>query len=575
MRWTQTFIPTLKEDPSDAEMASHKLMVRAGLMRKLTSGVYTYLPLGLRTIKKVERIVREEMDRTGALETLLPILHPAELWKESGRWDVYGKELMRPIDRHDREHALGPTHEEVITDLVRREIRSYKELPVTFYQIQTKFRDEIRPRFGVIRAREFIMKDAYSFHRDVKSLRETYMAMHRAYSQVFERCGLRFTAVEADSGAIGGDFTHEFMVLAGAGESEVVSCGCGYSATLERAQTAPQSVTGESTRERGERAPLEKIHTPGLKTAEEVANFLGVKTSSLVKTLLYRVKDDTIAALIPGDRELNEAKLKHFLKVDAISMCSPEQILERTGGPLGFSGPIGLKGVRLVADPRLKRMQSFVVGANEADYHYTNANLERDFTVTEYADLVVARQGDPCVKCGKSVSITQGIEVGQIFELGTKYSEVMGATYLDHDGQERPFVMGCYGIGITRTVAAVIEQNHDASGIIWPLSVAPYEVEILPVNVNDDVLRKAGEDVYERLCRRGLEVLLDDRDQRPGFKFKDADLIGLPIRVVIGEKAMADGKVEIHIRKTGESTRVLLDHAAETIQALIAEKRVY
>ena len=571
MRWSQTFIPTLKEDPSDAEIPSHKLMIRAGLMRKLTSGVYTYLPLGLRAIKKVERIVREEMDRTGALETLLPILHPAELWKESGRWDVYGKELMRPIDRHDREHALGPTHEEVITDLVRREIRSYKELPVTFYQIQTKFRDEIRPRFGVIRAREFIMKDAYSFHRDDKSLRETYMAMYEAYSRVFERCGLKFTAVEADSGAIGGDFTHEFMVLAGAGESEVVSCGCGYSATLDRARTAPWVETQKS----GKLAPLAKVHTPNLKTADDVAKFLGVMTPFLVKTLLYQVKGETIAALIPGDRELNEAKLKHFLKVDAIAMSSPEQILECTGGPLGFSGPVGLEGVRLIADERLKGMENFVIGANEADFHYTNANLERDFAVTEYTDLVVARKDDPCVKCGKSVSITRGIEVGQIFELGTKYSEVMGATYLDHDGRERPFVMGCYGIGVTRTVAAVIEQSHDANGIIWPLSVAPYEIEVLPVNVNDEVLRKAGEDVYERLLRRGFEVLLDDRDQRPGFKFKDADLVGLPLRVVVGEKAMADGKVEIQVRRTGESTRVLLDQAPEQIQALIAAKKVY
>jgi prolyl-tRNA synthetase len=571
MRWTQTFIPTLKEDPSDAEIPSHKLMVRAGLIRKLTSGVYTYLPLGLRAIKKVERIVREEMDRTGALETLLPILHPAELWKESGRWDLYGKELMRPIDRHDREHALGPTHEEVITDLVRREIRSYKELPVTFYQIQTKFRDEIRPRFGVIRAREFIMKDAYSFHTDDKSLRETYMAMYQAYSRVFERCGLKFTAVEADSGAIGGDFTHEFMVLAGAGESEVVSCGCGYSATLDRARTAPRVETQKS----GKLAPLAKVHTPNLKTADDVAKSLGVRTSSLVKTLLYQVKGETIAALIPGDRELNEAKLKHFLKVDAVAMSSPEQILECTGGPLGFSGPVSLKGARLIADERLKGMENFVVGANEADYHYANANIERDFAVIDYTDLVVARKGDPCVKCGNSVSIAQGIEVGQIFELGTKYSEAMGATYLDHDGQERPFVMGCYGIGVTRTVAAVIEQSHDANGIIWPLSVAPYEIEVLPVNVNDAVLRKAGEDVYERLIRRGFEVLLDDRDQRPGFKFKDADLVGLPLRVVVGEKAMAEGKVEIHVRKTGESTRVLLDQAPEQIQALIAAKKVY
>ncbi len=570
MRWTQTFIPTLKEDPADAEITSHKLMIRAGLMRKLTSGVYSYLPLGIRTIKKVEEIVREEMDRTGALETLLPILHPAELWKESGRWDVYGKELMRPVDRHGREHALAPTHEEVITDLVRREVRSYKELPVTFYQIQTKFRDEIRPRFGVIRAREFIMKDAYSFHSDADSLRKTYMAMYQAYSRVFERCGLDFTAVEADSGAIGGDFTHEFMVLAGEGESEVVSCNCGYSATLEKAKTATRAKAGEHV----DLAPLKKVHTPGLRTVEDVAKFLSVSSSDLVKTLLYQAKGTTVAALVPGDRELNEAKLKNALGVDMVSMSTPEEILEVTGGPLGFSGPIGLKEIRLIADENLKSMRNFVVGANEADYHYANANLERDFSIAEYADLTVARQADACVKCGNPVSIRRGIEVGQIFELGTKYSVAMGATYLDHDGQERPFVMGCYGIGITRTVAAVIEQNHDKNGISWPLSVAPYAIEVLPVNVNDETLRKAGEDIYQRLLRRGLEVLLDDRDQRPGFKFKDADLVGLPIRVVVGEKAMADGKVEIQLRRTGETRRVLLDQAADAVQSLIADKHI-
>ncbi|MFH0778600.1 MAG: proline--tRNA ligase, partial [Candidatus Eisenbacteria bacterium] len=352
MRWSKTFIPTLKEDPADAEIASHKLMVRAGLMRKLTSGVYTYLPLGLRSVKKVEEIVREEMNHTGALETLLPILHPAELWKESGRWDVYGKELMRPVDRHNREHALGPTHEEVITDLVRREVRSYKELPVTFYQIQTKFRDEIRPRFGVIRAREFTMKDGYSFHRDEKSLRETYAVMHEAYSRIFSRCGLGFTAVEADSGAIGGDYTHEFVVLAGAGESEVISCKCGYSATLDKAETAPEPPPAE----RAKHLALEKVHTPGLKTAEEVAAFLKRNTSSLVKTLLYDVApgEESVAVLVPGNRELNEAKLRRLLGVDAIVMSTPERILEVTGGPLGFSGPAGLKRVRLIADRRVE-----------------------------------------------------------------------------------------------------------------------------------------------------------------------------------------------------------------------------
>ncbi len=571
MRWTQAFIPTLKEDPADAEISSHKLMVRAGLVRKLTSGVYTHLPLGLRAVKKVENIVREEMDRTGALETLLPILHPCELWKESGRWDVYGKELMRPVDRHGRETALGPTHEEVITDLVRREVRSYKELPVTFYQIQTKFRDEIRPRFGVIRSREFIMKDAYSFHEDEKSLRETYDVMHKAYTRIFERCGLRFTPVHADSGAIGGDVTHEFMVLAGAGESEVVSCDCGYSATLERGETAPEK---RGKKARGAK-PLEKVHTPGLKTVEEVAAFLGLEPSSLIKTLLYEVEDEVVAALIPGDRELNEAKLRRVLKADIVTMCDAERIQEVTGGPLGFSGPVGLKNIRLIADPRIKNLQDFVVGANEADYHCVNANLERDFKVTDFADLVVAREGDPCIRCGKPVRLDRGIEVGQIFELGRKYSKKMSAKFLGRDGKEKEFVMGCYGIGITRTVAAVVEQNHDSDGIIWPLSVAPYEIEVLPVNVNDETIRATGEKLYEKLSSMEYEVLLDDRDQRPGFKFKDADLIGLPLRVVIGEKAMAEGKVEIHVRRTGETTRASIDEAPVKIKTLIDEGKVY
>lgn len=571
MRWTRTFIPTLKEDPADAEIASHKLMVRAGLMRKLTSGIYSYLPLGLRAVKKVEQIVREEMDRTGALETLLPILHPAELWKESGRWDIYGKELFRPTDRHDRPHALAPTHEEVITDLVRREVRSYRELPVTFYQIQTKFRDEIRPRFGVVRAREFLMKDAYSFHTDEKSLRKTYLAMHEAYSKVFKRCGLHFTPVEADSGAIGGDFTHEFMVLAGAGESEVVSCKCGYSATLERAETAP----GASTASKGPQPPLEKVHTPNLKTAEEVAAFLGTHTKSLVKTLIYEANGACVAALIPGDRELNEAKLRRLLKLDAVAMATPERILEVTGGPLGFSGPVGLKGLRLVADTRVKSMVNCVVGANELDYHFVNANLERDFTPGEYADLVVARAGDPCVKCGKPVAVDRGIEVGQIFELGTKYSKKMGAHYLDQEGQERDFVMGCYGIGITRTVAAVIEQNHDENGIIWPFSVAPYQVEVLPVNVNDEKMSSLGEKLYAALLETGFEVLLDDRDQRPGFKFKDADLVGFPVRVVIGERALAEGKVEIRLRKTGETMKVPPEDTVQNISTLLEEGKIF
>jgi len=564
MRWTKTFIPTLKESPAEAEITSHRLMLRAGLIRKLTSGVYTYLPLGIRAIKKVEGIVREEMDRAGGIELLLPILHPADLWRESGRWDHYGVELMRVKDRHRRDFALGPTHEEVITDLLRGKVRSYRDLPILLYQIQTKFRDEIRPRFGVIRAREFLMKDAYSFHPDEESLNRTYQRMFEAYSRTFTRCGLSFRPVEADSGVIGGDVTHEFMVLTQNGESEVLTCpGCGYAATQGRAEAKPPRFAAE--------VPLAKepVHTPGLKTVEEVSGFLGVEPKRLVKAILYRTKGGIVATLIRGDREINENKLRRALGVDSLQMASPDEILKLTGAPFGYSGPVGLGKVKLLADYSLQGGGNFVVGANREDYHLINVNYGRDFRVDGFCDLLSVQDGDSCARCGQSLSSGRGIEVGQIFKLGTKYSKSMSAHFLGKEGKERPFVMGCYGIGITRTIAAVIEQHHDKDGIIWPPSVAPYQVLILPLNITHPPSREAAERLYAQLG--DVEVLLDDREERAGVKFKDADLIGIPLRVTIGERSLKEGKAEIKPRGEPASISVSLEEVSQKVKSLLEE----
>ncbi len=564
MRWRETYIPTLKEPPAEAEITSHKLMLRAGLMRKLTSGVYIYLPLGMKAIKKVESIVREEMNRAGGVELLLPVLHPAELWRESGRWDHYGVELMRVKDRHGRDFALGPTHEEVITDLLRGEVRSYRDLPIILYQIQTKFRDEMRPRFGVMRAREFLMKDAYSFHQDDNSLSQTYQKMFDAYSRIFTRCGLSFSPVEADSGAIGGDVTHEFMVLAENGESEVLTCSsCGYAATRERAEAKAPGLSDEKPVAR------ELVHTPGLKTVEEVSGFLGVEPQRLVKTILYRTEEGFVAALIRGDREINEVKLKRFLRTEELQMASPEEILQLTGAPLGFSGPVGLEGVRILADYSLQDGGNFVVGANREDHHLINVNYGRDFRVDGFVDLILAQEGDICARCGKSFTSGRGIEVGQIFKLGTKYSSSMKAYFLDKEGEERPFVMGCYGIGITRTVAAVIEQHHDRDGIIWPLSVAPYQVLILPLNITHPQTRETAEELYKQL--KDWEVLLDDREERAGTKFKDADLIGIPLRVTIGERSLKEGKVEIKLRGEPTPISVSIEEATQKVRSILED----
>jgi prolyl-tRNA synthetase len=568
MRWTEYFLPTLKETPSEADTQSHKLMLRAGLIRKVSSGVYNLLPLGKRSAMKVENIVREEMNRIGSLEILMPILSPAELWTESGRWDVYGKELMRVKDRHDRLFALGPTHEEVVTDIIRHDVRSYRQIPLTLYQIQTKFRDEVRPRFGVVRAREFMMKDAYSFHRDETCLAKTYEKMYEAYTRIFKRCGLTFGVVEADSGAIGGDVTHEFMVFAETGESQVFACECGYAATSDSAEcevVCPE--TGDDAK------PVEKVNTPDMKTVEEVTEFLKKKPSDLLKTIIYNVDGSYVAVLIRGDREINEIKLVKVLGAVNIDMASPAEIEKLTGGPLGFSGPVGLKGAKVVADTTVAGMTNMVTGANEADTHLVNVNRGRDFEVDEFYDLLEVVAGDPCKRCGKLLSTWRGIEVGQVFKLGTKYSEIMKATFLDEKGEEKPFVMGCYGIGITRTVAAAIEQHNDKDGIAWPISIAPFEVHVLPTNVTEPDLKTTAEAIHDGLTEKGIEVLLDDRDERPGNKFKDADLVGFPLRVTVGERAAKEGNVELRIRKTGETTKIPKDDAVRVISEVVAEEK--
>ena len=555
MRRTRAFLPTMKEDPSEAEVISHRLMLRAGMIRKVAAGIYNLLPLGLKVLRRVETIIREEMNRAGAQEVLMPLVIPAEMWKESGRWDLYGKELLRFKDRHDREFCLGPTHEEVITDMVRREVRSYRQLPLNLYQIQIKFRDEIRPRFGLMRGREFIMKDAYSFHATERDAEREYENMYNTYTRIFERCGLRFTAVEAETGAIGGRFSHEFMVLAETGEDVIVSCGtCGYSANLERAECRPlEGGAGEKEK------AMEKVHTPGVKSVEEVSRFLGVSPERLIKTMIYETDKGPVVALVRGDLEINEAKLKRLLHCEWIALADEEKVRGVTGAPPGFAGPVGLE-VRIVADHSVSTIVNGVTGANEEDYHYINVNPGRDFAVDTWGDIRFALEGDPCPRCDGRLSLSRGIEVGHIFKLGTKYSEAMRATFLDEKGVERPMVMGCYGIGVGRTVAAAIEQNHDEKGIIWPLPLAPYHVYILPVNVKDASMREVSERIYRGLTDSGVEVLYDDRDERAGVKFNDADLIGIPWRVTVGSR-VKEGKVEIKARDRNEAEIVDIEEA--------------
>jgi prolyl-tRNA synthetase len=565
MKTSQLLIPTLREDPGEAETVSHRLMLRAGLIRKVAAGIYTYLPLGLRIIRKVEQIIREEMNRAGAQELLMPIASPAELWKETGRWDYYGKELLRFKDRHERDFCLGPTHEEVITDLFRREVRSYRQLPVNFYQIQTKFRDEIRPRFGLMRGREFIMKDAYSFDVDEAGAKLSYQKMYDAYTRIFTRCGLTFRAVEADTGLIGGDVSHEFMVLAETGEATVVYTDKGtYAANLERAEVPPPADADPSPLR-----PLAPVATPQRRTVEEVTAFLKISPRQLVKTLLYTAEKDTVAVLIRGDHEVNEVKVARLLGVNEVQLATPEKVKELAGAPPGFAGPVGLKA-KILADHAVKGMKNFVVGANQPDTHYVDANLDRDFSVDRFADLRNAQAGDPSPRGDGALVVARGIEVGQVFLLGTKYSQKMNATILDDQGKERLAIMGCYGIGVGRTAAAAIEQNHDERGIIWPYPIAPFHLHLLPVSQSEKTAQATAA-LYDALQAAGFEVLWDDREERAGVKFNDADLIGAPFQVVVGDKGLADGVVEIKVRRTGAKSRIapaeIVDHLRTLVSA--------
>ena len=569
MRYSNYFIPTLKDDPSDAEVVSHKLMIRGGMIRKLAAGIYNYLPLGLRLIGKVEAIVREEMNEAGAIELLMPAVLPGELWEESGRWNYYGKELLRFKDRADREFCIGPTHEEIITDIVRRDISSYKQLPVNLYQIQTKFRDEIRPRFGVMRAREFIMKDAYSFDATVKGAEKSYWSMSEAYTRIFERCGLEFRAVLVDTGNIGGNFSHEFMVLAPTGEDIIMSCDkCDYAANLELAEIGGQEVAEYISEVSSD--SIKEVHTPNLKSVEEVAQQLNVKPSNLIKTMIVEVDGNLIAALVRGDYELSLTKLSNSLGAELVALATPDQILEATGGPMGFSGPVGLK-IRKVADISVKTMGTSVTGANKVDYHVINVTLGKEFEINEFYDIRVASDGDKCPKCdGGSLVSTRGIEVGHVFMLGTKYSEAMNATFVDSDGKEKPFIMGCYGIGIGRTVAAAIEQNHDESGMIFPKALAPFQVTVLPLKIKDEQILAESERIYSELIEAGYEAIIDDRDVGPGFKFKDAELIGIPIIVAVGPRTIKDDEAEVKVRKTGDSRNIKLKEVVKEVSELLA-----
>ena len=558
MRATQLLAPTLRENPAEAEIASHQLLVRAGFIRKVAAGIYTYLPLAWQVIKKITQIVKEEMDRVGGQEMLMPIIQPAEIWHESGRWEVYGPELFRLQDRHNRDFCLGPTHEEIITNLIRNEVNSYRQLPLYLYQIQNKYRDEKRPRFGLMRGREFIMKDLYSFDRDEAGLENSYQKMFQAYLRIFKRCGLQVFPVEAEAGAIGGKDTHEFMVLAQAGEAAIVFCtrqSCGYASNVERAASPVQySVQGQAPYvfNPEELLPLTEVYTPNMRTVDEVTAFLGVPAQRLIKSLLYETEKGVVAAIIRGDRELNEVKLQKVLNVQLIELAGAEAVERITKAGVGYTGPVSLEGVQLIADPEVMALENAVSGANKNDTHLVNVNAERDFKPDLIADLRLVKAGDPCPNCLCPLKEAKGIEVGQTFKLGEKYSRVLGANYLDENGQQRPIVMGCYGIGITRTMAAVVEQSHDENGIIWPVSIAPFHVVIIPVNHKDNQQVDIAESIYNLLQRVGIEVVLDDRPERAGVKFKDADLIGYPWRVVVGNKTVENGKVELRNRATKE-----------------------
>ena len=568
MRVSKLYAPTLREVPAEAEVVSHQLMLRAGFMRKAAGGIYTYLPLAWRVLKKIERIVREEMDAKGSQELLMPIVQPAEIWQESGRWDVYGAEMFRLQDRHNRCFCLGPTHEEMVTTLIRGDVRSYRQLPLSVYQIQNKYRDERRPRFGLMRGREFIMKDAYSFDRDEAGLDKSYQDMYDAYTNIFTRCGLNFRPVEADSGAIGGSGSHEFMVIADSGEAEIVFCtSCDYAANVEKAELFPLEAQEEAM------LTKEEVVTPDCKTIADVCAYLELPVDHSVKAVAYNSEKGLILCFVRGDHEVNEIKVINTCGVIDLEMATEEQ-LAAAGTVGGYMGPVGIdnKKVIVVVDATVMKMHNVCCGANKEGYHFINVNPGRDFTPTYVADIRLIQEGDPCPHCGGEVSKARGIEVGQVFKLFTKYSSALKATYLDENGKEQPMVMGCYGVGVSRTMAAAIEQNYDDNGIIWPIEIAPYHVLVVPVNTKDEASAAKAEEIYMQLKKVGLETVIDDRKERPGVKFKDADLIGYPLRVVVGPKTLTEGKLEVKIRKTGEIRYLPLDgDYVQDIKNIIAE----
>ena len=565
MKMSNLYAPTLREVPAEAEVVSHQLMLRAGMIRKAAGGVYSYLPLAWRTLRKIEQIVREEMDAKGGQEIAMPIVQPAEIWQQTGRWDVYGDEMFRLKDRHQRDFCLGPTHEEMVTTLVKSDVRSYRQLPLLVYQIQNKYRDEIRPRFGLMRGREFIMKDLYSFDRDTNGLDISYKKMYDAYTRIFTRCGLTFRPVEADPGAIGGSGTHEFMVLADSGEAAIAYCdSCDYAANVEKAELAPIASTGESS------LPLDTKETPKQRTIQEVAQFLSMHPDHLIKSLAYMTEKGPVLALVRGDHEVNEIKLMNLLNVLQLELATEADIRTAFHSVPGYIGPIGLAGVTIVADASVMNLTNAVCGANIEDQHHVNVNPGRDFKADNIADIRMIKESDPCPRCGAKVKTARGIEVGQVFKLHTKYSKALEASYLDENGQENLMVMGCYGVGVSRTMAAAIEQHHDDDGIIWPVSIAPYQVVIVPINIKEEAQMTLCEKLYEELKSAGVEVVFDDRDERSGVKFKDADLIGYPVRITIGPKALKENSVEVKVRRTKESMLYPLGEHIESIRQLLA-----
>ncbi|MDA3941347.1 MAG: proline--tRNA ligase [Spirochaetia bacterium] len=551
MRLSSAFLKTMKEVPKEAQVVSHQLMFRAGMIQKLASGIYNYLPMALRSLRKIEAIIREELEKKGCQEVLMPIVQPAELWKESGRWEYYGAELLRFKDRKDSDFCLGPTHEEVITDMVRKNLKSYKQLPWNLYQIQSKFRDEIRPRFGLMRGREFIMKDAYSFDESVEKSLENYQLMYDAYTAIFNRCGLIFKAVDAATGAIGGDRSHEFQVLAESGEDGILSCShCGYAANEEKAAIKEKSYKLDNSTF----ISLEEVHTPNQKSIEEVTEFLGKKPEELIKSMVYMVDEEAVLVLVQGNKEVNEAKIQAYFNANIVHLADDKTVEEITGAATGFAGPIGLnKQIKIAADNGVQGIINMVCGANKTDYHLTDVNIERDFKADVLGDFIHAAAGEPCPVCEEGIlEEHRGIEVGQVFYLGTKYSKSMSCNFLDRNGKEVPAEMGCYGIGVGRTLAAAIEQNHDDNGIIWPMAIAPYEVLIMPLQLKDEDVVNVSNTLYKSFLEAGIDAAIDDRNERAGFKFNDADLIGYPVQIIIGSKTIAEGMVEVKVRATGE-----------------------